>query len=70
MFDFAETMVNLKSYAIVIFVLNSHISCQSLKHLKEKTNKLTNKSKNPVSCHHFDTEVSRLCFASKHAWVT
>ena len=48
MFDFAETMVNnLKSWAIVIFVLNSHISCQSLKHTK----------KNPVSCHQFDTDV-------------
>ena len=42
LFDFAETMVNLKSWAIVIFVLNSHISCQSLKHLKdEKKKKLT-----------------------------
>ena len=29
-------MVNLKSWAIVIFVLNSHISCQTLYHLKEK----------------------------------
>ena len=33
-------MVNLKSYAIVIVVLNSHISCPSLKHLKEKKTKL------------------------------
>ena len=48
---------NLRGWAIVIFVLNSHISCQSLKHLKEKKNK-TNKNKNPVSCHHFDTDVS------------
>ena len=31
-------MVNLKSWAIVIFVLNSHISCQTLQHLKEKEN--------------------------------
>ena len=49
-------MVNLKSWVIVIFVLNSHISCQSLKHLKEKNS--TNKNRNPVSCHHFDTDVS------------
>ena len=55
-FDFAETTVNLKSWTIVIFVLNSHIPCQSLKHLGKKT-KLT-KIKNPVSCHHFDTDVS------------
>ena len=27
---FAETMVNLKSWAIVIFLLNLHISCQTL----------------------------------------
>ena len=44
-------MVNLKRWAIVIFVLNSHISCQSLEHLKEK-------KPNPVACHHFDTGVS------------
>ena len=49
-------MVNVKSWAIVIFVLNSHISCQTLKHFKER--KKTNKNKNPVSCHHFDTDVS------------
>ena len=48
-FDFAETMVNLKSWAIAIFVLNSHIPCQTLKHLKEKKSKLT-KTKTPVSC--------------------
>ena len=29
-FDFVETMVNLKSWLIVIFVLNSHISCQTI----------------------------------------
>ena len=39
-------------------MLNWNISCQSLKHLKEKKNKQTNKNKNPVSCHHFDTDVS------------
>ena len=47
-------MVNLKSWVIVIFLLNWDISCQSLKHLKEKK---TNKNKNLVSSHHFDTEV-------------
>ena len=31
-------MVNLKSWAIVVFVLNSHISSQTLQHLKEKEN--------------------------------
>ena len=50
-------MVNLKSSAIVIFVLNSHISFQSLKHLEEKNNQ-TNKNKTPVSSHHFDKDVS------------
>ena len=30
-FDFAETMVNFESWTIVIFVLNSHISCRTLK---------------------------------------
>ena len=60
LFDFAETMVNLKSWAIVIFVLNSHISCQSLKHLKDEKKKKTNKNRNPVSCHHFDPDVSFL----------
>ena len=34
----------------MIFALNSHISCQSLIHLEEK--------KNPVSFHHFETDVS------------
>ena len=29
-------MVNLKSWTIVIFVLNSHISCRTLQHLKKK----------------------------------
>ena len=36
MFYFAETTVNLKSWAIVIFVLNLHVSCQTLYQLKEK----------------------------------
>ena len=35
-FDFAKTTVNLKSWAIVIFVLNLHISCHTWK--KEKAN--------------------------------
>ena len=36
-------MVKLKRWAIVIFVLNSNISCQSLKYLKEENQ--TNKTK-------------------------
>ena len=31
MFELAETMVNLKSWVLVIFELNSPISCQSIK---------------------------------------
>ena len=49
-------MVNLKSWVIVIFLLNSHVSCQSLKHLKKRNQ--TNKNKNPVSYRHFDTDAS------------
>ena len=55
-------MANLKSWAIVIFVLNSHISCQTWKKKK------SNKNKNPVSCHHL-TQMLR-GFASKYAKVT
>ena len=40
----------------MIFVLNLHISCQSLEHLKEK--KENNKNKNPVSCNRFNKDVS------------
>ena len=29
-FDFAETIVDLKNWTVMIFVLNSHISCQTL----------------------------------------
>ena len=35
-------------------MLNLHISCETLQHLKEKKKK-TNKNKNLVSFHHFDT---------------
>ena len=55
--DFAETMVNLKGWANVIFVLHSHISCQSLKHLIEREKNKVTKQK-PGFCHHFDTDVS------------
>ena len=46
----------------MIFVLNSHISCQSLKHSKEKTKKKKKKTKNPLSCHYFDIDAA---FASR-----
>ena len=60
-------MGNLKSWAIVIFVLNSHISCETSSSNTWKKKK-TKKNKNPVSCHHL-TQLLH-CFASKHAAVT
>ena len=57
-------MVNLKSWAIVIFVLNSHIFCQLYDTWKKEK---TNENKNPVSCHHLKQMLH--CFASKHAAV-
>ena len=45
----------------MIFVLNSHISCQSLKHSKEEK-KQNIKNKNPLSCHYFDIDAA---FASR-----
>ena len=49
----------IKSWAIVIFVLISHFSCQTLQHLKEKKIQ-TNKNKNAASCLHFDADVSHV----------
>ena len=42
-------MVNLKSWAIVIFLLNLHISCQSFITIERKK-KQVNKNKNPGQC--------------------
>ena len=62
-FDFAETMVNLKSWPIVIFALNSLIHWQNLKHLTEKET-----YENPVSSHYLTQMLH--CLASKHTAVT
>ena len=56
-------MVNLKSWAIVIFALNSLIYCQTLQHLTEKET-----YENLVSCHHLTQMLH--CLESKYAAVT